>query len=218
VVIVNHILWSYFSGLDMPSLDDLVKWGVDFIDVTTGGSLDLQRLIYARSKGLGVVAGTDVHEIGYTHQWTLLNVPGNITEEGILQSLKTRNTSFIFDVIGHYAPTKRSIPPENKSYLAAIPWLLLGQLFHSFYWRSESTGPYSFVDGYCTKDPTSPSWEFDKTAIFITVGWFLVVWLFFEIFFALIRLAYRKLKARFRPQKGIDDDDTDTPLLDLWKK
>lgn len=46
----------------MPSKEDLVKWGVDFFDITTGQVFDMQTLLYARSKGIAVVAASDVHE------------------------------------------------------------------------------------------------------------------------------------------------------------
>ncbi len=60
--VVNHIPWSYWASLDMPSSDELIEWGVDFFDVTTYERLDLQTIYYAQSKGVGIVAGTDNHE------------------------------------------------------------------------------------------------------------------------------------------------------------
>jgi hypothetical protein len=62
LVVVNHIPWSTWAGLDQPTSDDLIKWGVDFFDVTTYERLDLQTIYYAESKNVSVVAGTDSHE------------------------------------------------------------------------------------------------------------------------------------------------------------
>lgn len=58
---MNHIPWSTWAGLNQPSIDQLIDWKVDFVDITTGERLDLQTIYYARSRGLPIVAGTDAH-------------------------------------------------------------------------------------------------------------------------------------------------------------
>jgi len=220
VVVVNHIPWSTYADLSMPSKEDLVKWGVDYFDVTTGQVFDLQTLLYARSQGVGVVAATDIHEIIPVNEWTLLN-PDNFTEESILDALRSHKTSFIFDFLGHNTPTDQDVFPERKEYIVAIPWLLVGRLFHTFYARKVvGAGTYSFVDGYCGEVGNTPEWVFDTTAIGSSVAWLITVWLIFEIVFGLIRFAFGKITRRFRKNKRNyhNDDLDDTPLLDLWNK
>jgi predicted metal-dependent phosphoesterase TrpH len=216
IVVVNHIPWSYYAGLKMPSSDDLVKWGVDYFDVTTADSFDLQTLFYARAHNCGVLAASDIHQIQPAWEWTLLN-PTNFSEESILEALKSRKTSFFFDELGHNPQTSQAIPPQNKEYTAAIPWLLAGKLFHSFYWRKDQ-GVYSFVDGFCGNDVEE--WVFDKTAVGVSLAWVLIMWLLLEIVFGLTRFVvlvlYRKCKGG--GERYYHDDDVDTPLLDLWKK
>lgn len=220
LTVVNHIPWSYWAGLDEPSSEDLIDWGVDFFDVTTYERLDLQTIYYARDRGVRVVAGTDAHELSAAHAWTLLYVdPNNFTEEAIMDALRYGNTSFIFDEIGYQPPTYGGEGVRNKDYIFYYPWIKIGEFFHSYY--NKYHGQYSFVDGYCGGE----SYEVLYPQIRSSVLWMFFGWLFLELGWAGLYAIYNKImdkifpyraaKRRRRPENGEDDA---YPLMDLWDK
>lgn len=210
LVVVNHVPWSYWAGLNEPTNDDLVKWGADFFDVTTYERLDLQTIYYAESKGVGIVAGTDSHELGAAHAWTLLNVdPANMTEDAIMDALRSKKTSFIFDEIG-YQPPVTSSAKLNPWYTVAYPWIIVGNFFHSYY--DKVTGTYSFVDGYCQFGEMI---VVKKTEIWATLAWVLVVWLVLEGGWGLINLGISKIRQKLNPNKPKLLDDEGEPM-DVW--
>jgi predicted metal-dependent phosphoesterase TrpH len=115
VVVLNHIPWSVPRMLDYPSKEQLAAWGVDYIEVASSEYFDAQTYLYVRDEHLGMITGTDMHypEPGMSiyrharhvsdatavHAWTLLEA-AEYTEEAIMQQLRDRRTSFIYDAYG----------------------------------------------------------------------------------------------------------------------
>jgi len=227
VVVANHRAWTYYAGLSTPSIQDLAAWGVDYIDVTTAGGLDLQMVYYAREAGLGVATGSDIHSIGYANEWMLLNAT-EFSEEAIMEALRSRKSSFIFDNIGYPAFTNQDAPVYNPKYIYSFPFIIIGQFFHQFFYQT--SGTYSFVDGHCGDES---KWVYLKKEMAVCIGWLFLAWIFFEILFAifkgfllLIKMLYWRLRGRQPSRRyqrahllGDDDDgDDDTPLTDIWSK
>eukprot|EP00026_Physarum_polycephalum_P007152 Phypoly_transcript_07208.p1 GENE.Phypoly_transcript_07208~~Phypoly_transcript_07208.p1 ORF type:complete len:396 (+),score=59.16 Phypoly_transcript_07208:348-1535(+) len=212
LTVVNHPPWSYWAGLDQPSLDDLIEWGVDFFDVTTYERLDLQLIYYAESKNMPVVAGTDSHELGAAHAWTLLNVnPNNITEESIMDALRSKKTSFIFDEVGYQPPVVSQAKP-NPWYTVAYPWIIVGNFFHSYY--DKVTGTYSFVNGYCGFGEMI---VVHKNYIWATVFWALIVWLVLEGGWGLIKLVIHKIQMKINPNRAkLLQQEDEGEQMDVW--
>lgn len=113
VVTVNHFPWSiYQAGMeDHPSRDDVLDWGVDFIEIVNDDSLP--KYVYdeetvdwyddlkeSDQDKLGFITGTDMHrpddlDGGGVHGWTQLNVT-DFTEEAIMDQLRDHNTTVIY--------------------------------------------------------------------------------------------------------------------------
>jgi len=229
VVIYNHIPWSYYAGLDTPSKEQLVAWGVDYFDITTENVLDLQTLYWAKSIGKGIIAGTDVHSGGPVNEWTLIAVDGYPTDEtgngtlpnpeAIVRTLAQNynSTSFIFGALGSPSPVTSQTKP-NPTYIFATPWLLVGDFFHSFFARTNS-GPYSFVDGFCGTATITIFYS----EIFACFGWFIFAFIVAEG----IRFLIGKLTNRWcakvshvlsgtKPPRD-EHDPSLTPLMDIWR-
>jgi hypothetical protein len=77
-VVVNHIPWMRNRSPTLPSLDELLAWGVDYVEVLNGGDFDLQSYEYCKDYGMGVISGTDMHTPETIYGWTTLNVTGMV--------------------------------------------------------------------------------------------------------------------------------------------
>eukprot|EP01112_Ceratiomyxa_fruticulosa_P009680 TRINITY_DN2537_c0_g1_i1.p1 TRINITY_DN2537_c0_g1~~TRINITY_DN2537_c0_g1_i1.p1 ORF type:complete len:423 (-),score=73.51 TRINITY_DN2537_c0_g1_i1:161-1429(-) len=241
IVIYNHIPWSYWAGLDQPTKEQLVDWGIDYFDITTESILDLQTLFWAQENGIGIIAGNDEHTGVPINEWSLVAVQGlplyNYTQIGsvnltvpspsaLVQTLSQNrgSTNFIFDAIGApYAAS--STMTSNPKYTFLTPWLLVGGVFHSFF-SLRNSGPYSFVKGSCGDD--HPVLTIYWTKIAASVGWFLFTFVLAET----IRYGIGKLSHRFcvnaayvlshgepsRKREEFTDEHSLTPLLDIWNK
>lgn len=211
LVVVNHIPWSIWVGLEQPSSDELIALGVDFFDITTSARLDLQTIYYARDKGVAVVAGTDAHALESANEWTILQAD-NFTEEAILAALHTKNTSFIFDETG-YNPPMTAGYKLNWEYIFKFPWIIIGRFFHAYY--DKVTGQYSFVDGYCG---IGEHYVINSREIMSSALWLLFMWLLLEGGWGAIKLMISKIQQKIHPDRRRLLDDDDTPLEDLWNK
>ncbi|KAG2174493.1 hypothetical protein INT44_006756 [Umbelopsis vinacea] len=182
IVIVNHIPWSNTTedGYEVPrlpnhpSLSDLKAWGVDGFEIINQGTFDYPTMQFCQENNLIQMTGTDVHYPNVpANAWTLLQA-ANYTKESILNEIKARRTSFLFDPTGTNA---RSYPSENAAYWQLAPLTTLGDYFNSFY--SDSKGMYSFQGTFCQPEVL----EVHNSMI----GWF-IFWLFISIVvFELVR-------------------------------
>ena len=121
IAVVNHLPWSLNSGgsdphvLEKhPTLEQLKSWGIDAVEVVNGGTFDYSSMRWAQENGLGIVAGADVHDYYWfanfiflsffllisdrAFGWTTLRV-SNFSEEGVLEELRAKRTSIIYNAI-----------------------------------------------------------------------------------------------------------------------
>ncbi len=103
IVVCNHILWSIEQpGMgEHPSRDDLLKWGIDYIEVINGDthsdiSYDEESVEFCEDEDLGQITGTDMHVPDYSsvNAWTLLNI-SELTEDAVMDELKSRSTKIL---------------------------------------------------------------------------------------------------------------------------
>lgn len=159
-----------------PSLSDLKAWGVDGFEIINQGTFDYPTMQFCQENNLIQMTGTDVHYPDVpANAWTLVQT-ANYTKESILNEIKARRTSFLFDPTG---TNTRSYPSENSAYWKLAPLTTLGDYFNSFY--SDSKGMYSFQGTFCQPEVL----EVHNSMI----GWF-IFWLFISIVvFELVRAA-----------------------------
>jgi len=135
IVVVNHVPWMKERSPTFPSLDQLVAWGIDYIEVLNGDEFDLQSFEYCQNHGIGIITGTDVHNPGKIYGWTTLNV-SQFTEEAILSELLARRTGIIYNFTG-IDPAQISGMMENPSYTLLKPLIYLGTIFDNYVWNGD---------------------------------------------------------------------------------
>ena len=149
LVSVNHIPWSTRSYPDRysripatpnhPSRSQLFEWGVDFIEVVNGDTLDwvsVQFLQQPNVQGkMGMVTGSDFHTPVLPHAWTILKA--SLSRDAIVEQLRKRETSFLFDAGSlplDLFPAEMDWYVENsRLYESFLPWIGLGSYVASFY-------------------------------------------------------------------------------------
>ncbi len=169
IVVVNHIPWMKGRSPTFPTLDQLVTWGVDYIEVINGRAFDLQSYEYCKNHGLGVISGTDMHRPGFIYGWTTLNVT-EFTEEAILGELLARQTGIIynFTVID---PAQIAGMVENPEFTILKPLIYLGRMFQNYDLSND---------------------QYDWVGIAVVGGYLFGAFALSEF----IRFGYRKLKER----------------------
>jgi hypothetical protein len=131
VVTVNHLPFTEQIARDkMPTRDELLSWGVDFLEVVNEQYLDKVSIQFCRehNESIGVITGTDFHspdpdEGGRVHAWTLLNVE-EFSEEGVMKQLRAHNTSY---VVNQYGVINQGKHKDSVSYTILKPFYELGE-------------------------------------------------------------------------------------------
>jgi len=182
LVSINHIPWSYYALSDQPTIDELISWGIDFVEVINQGTFDYQDYIIAMNYSVGIITGTDMHHPGEVYGWTAMK-PENFTEEAIFQALKEKATSLLYSAIS----SPYSSPPiGTPANLILDPYFRLGAALKGYYDWHESM--WSFNDSYCGKNTLTIFWKY----IAICIGWLVAIFLLFEIGSQLIHFLWDK--------------------------
>ncbi|KAI8095127.1 polymerase/histidinol phosphatase-like protein [Gilbertella persicaria] len=186
LVIVNHIPWSNTTedGYQLPrlpnhpSVEQLIQWGVDGFEVINQETFDLSTYQSAVQHNLIQMVGMDLHHPSVGAQvWLTINAP-NMTRAGIMQEIRARRTSFLFDPAGTHP---RVYVDSPASYLALTPLTYLGDYFGMFY--DDMKGMYSFQGTFCHPEVL--------TVHKSVIGWFIFWVLIFLVVFELVRLLMR---------------------------
>ena len=132
---------------------------------------------YVRAMGqrnLIAMVGMDLHHPSVGAQvWLTVNAP-ELTRAGIMQEIRARRTSFLFDPAG---TRPRAYVDSPASYRALTPLTYLGDYFGMFY--DDLKGMYSFQGTFCHPEQMSVHGS--------VIGWF-IFWVFvFMIAFELVR-------------------------------
>nr|MDO8112228.1 hypothetical protein [Candidatus Sigynarchaeota archaeon] len=131
LVVLNHLPWS---GINSTFRDQLISWGVDYIEVVNENVLDNESWAYCNSttepNKIGVITGTDVHSPTAVHSWTTIWTP-EFSEDAIMAQLHAKNTSFIYNYAG--SPDYTLPPVDNPVYSIVAPIMYFGQAFEDIY-------------------------------------------------------------------------------------
>ncbi|MFX1538738.1 MAG: PHP domain-containing protein [Promethearchaeota archaeon] len=130
VVSVNHFpATEKYAIANVPTREDLIAWGVDFIEIVNGRDFDYESYqLYLENKdSFGVITGTDMHSPegrgGRVHAWTTMNVT-DFSKEAIMSELRAHNTFFITNPYGVEAQGNYKV---NTVYRAFRPFYKIGE-------------------------------------------------------------------------------------------
>ncbi|OZJ03830.1 hypothetical protein BZG36_03827 [Bifiguratus adelaidae] len=180
LAIINHIPWSNSTefGWEMatlpnhPSLESLVSWGLDGIEVVNQATLDEPSLLFAQKHNLLIMTGTDMHyPYVAANAWTIVNA-ANFSKDSIMSELLARRNTFYFDPTG---TRNVSYPPDNPAYYRLASLLTLADFFGSFY--TDMKGMYSFQGTFCQPR----IFYLHGTMVAWFVGYIIIAHIFFEI-------------------------------------
>ncbi|ORX94308.1 PHP domain-like protein [Basidiobolus meristosporus CBS 931.73] len=153
LVVVNHIPWSNTTTYgyqvatlpDHPSREELMDLGVDGIEIINGNTFDYQSIEFMNEHPgrFFAITGGDVHYPDAAYAWTTVNV-ANFTAGAVINELKNRRTSFLFDPTG---TRPRVYAPINPAFERVAPLVYLGEYFGNFY--DDNRGMYSFQGSFC---------------------------------------------------------------------
>jgi predicted metal-dependent phosphoesterase TrpH len=197
LVTVNHFGWSLPRMPTHPTKQQLTDWGVDFFEVANGASqqFDVQSLMWIRDHpSIGLMSGTDMHWPQMANKaYTVLNAQ-NFTVESVMEELRAKRTSVIYDVIGLSGGERWLVYPESI-FLGPLGYI--GQLVTNFY--GDLRGLYSFTDeGFCSNGGVVVYGDTLASFVF----WILLFWLggeilrivIMEVVWPLIKKARKKSK------------------------
>jgi hypothetical protein len=60
LAVVNHIPWSTANEnrlIDHPSLEQLIDWGIDYVEIVNEEYFDYQSYWVAKERGIGIISG-----------------------------------------------------------------------------------------------------------------------------------------------------------------
>lgn len=201
LVIVNHIPWSnttrkcYHTFCDFvltdmrnleapyqlprlpnhPSVEQLISWGVDGFEIINQDVFDLSTYQTAVQRNLIQMIGSDVHHPSVGAQaWLTVNA-ANMTKAAIMQEIRNRRTSFLFDPAG---TQPRVYVDSPRAYDFLTPLLYLGDYFGMFY--TDNKGMYSFQGTFCQPEILIVNGS--------VIGWFIFWIIIMIITFELTRL------------------------------
>ncbi|ORE05001.1 PHP domain-like protein [Rhizopus microsporus var. microsporus] len=184
LVIVNHIPWSNTTeaGYQLPrlpnhpSIDQLIGWGVDGFEIVNQDVFDMASYQAAIEHNLIQMVGMDLHHPSVGAQaWLTIQAP-NMTRTAIMNEIRNRRTSFLFDPAG---TRPRVYVDAPYSYKLLTPLLALGDYFGMFY--DDYKGMYSFQGTFCQPERLNVNGT--------VIGWF-IFWIFlFVLSFEALRWA-----------------------------
>lgn len=199
IVIVNHIPWSNTTGIEQkdkiqletyrllesgyqlprlpnhPSISQLISWGVDGFEVINQETFDLASYQATAQNNLIQMVGMDLHHPSVGAQvW--LSVNASLDKASIMQEIRNRKTSFLFDPAGTRPIAYVDSP---AAYNRLLPLTLLGDYFGMFY--TDYKGMYSFQGTFCHPEMMQVNGSI--------IGWFIFWMIILMIAFELVRFA-----------------------------
>ncbi|MHA1112155.1 MAG: PHP domain-containing protein [Promethearchaeota archaeon] len=140
VVTVDHIPWSLPRMPNHPTRQQLLAWGVDYIEMVNEDDYDYDSDPWTNNTGgFGEITGTDMHSPMEVNGWTLMNTT-EFTAEAVMAELRMRNTTIVFNATGS---EDFSVSYNNVWYDIFSPFIFLGEMFENFY-ENQITIPLFF--------------------------------------------------------------------------
>ena len=126
IVVVNHIPWSLAHLYDHPSRNQLLSWGVDYIELINGEDYDTTSESWCYNPGgFGKISGTDMHGPMNVSCWTLLKAD-NFSSVAIMEQIQLKNTEILFNP---GISQDQSIEFPARRYLLVKPLISIGTYF-----------------------------------------------------------------------------------------
>lgn len=133
LVTVNHIPWSLNDAnmKNHPTLDQLLEWGVDYIEIVNGNDYDLNSIEWyndlsaTEKQRIGFITGTDMHSPGAVYGWTFLKVT-EFTVDAVMNELRARRTTISYSSIGY---KDKGTYEQNLAYTIMSPLMNFGGIF-----------------------------------------------------------------------------------------
>lgn len=129
VVSVDHFHPSQVESKNHPTFQQLLVWGVDYIEIVNG------RTFYSDSEpwcnnsgGFGKITGTDMHSPKDVFCWTLMNTT-EFTVDAVMGEIRARNTSVVYNLTGS---EDSSIGHNNVWFDILSPFIFIGAMFEMF--------------------------------------------------------------------------------------
>lgn len=157
-----------------PSISQLISWGVDGFEVINQDTFDLASYQATSTNRLIQMVGMDLHHPSVGAQvWLTVNA-STLDKSAIMQEIRDRKTSFLFDPAG---TRPRAYVDSPSSYNTLVPLTWLGDYFGMFY--NDYKGMYSFQGSFCHPEMLSVNGSI--------IGWFLFWIIVFMVVFELVR-------------------------------
>ncbi|EAL60503.1 hypothetical protein DDB_G0293864 [Dictyostelium discoideum AX4] len=200
LVILNHYPWSYWAGLDQPSMEEWYEMGIDFLEVVNIDTMDYQGIVFCKDHDLRYVTGSDFHSNQHAYSWTVFNIPqlphGSIpTQDQLIKTLldKSTKTSFAFDSLASKTVSVKSNKLTlNPTFIFLSPWIYIGGFFHSFFELKK--GMYSFVDGSCTEQIV----DIHTNELVSLVAWIFFIFIIAQLLYFTLIFTLNYLKSKFK--------------------
>ena len=130
VVVVDHIPWSLERMPKHPTRQQLLAWGVDYIEIVNEWVYDSDSDLWCNDTGgFGKISGTDMHTPMNVWAWTVMNTT-EFTAEAVMEELRARNTTVVYNASGS---VDLSIGYNNAWYDVFSPLIFLGEMFEKYY-------------------------------------------------------------------------------------
>jgi hypothetical protein len=130
VVTINHIPWSTPRMPNHPTRQQLLDWGVDYIEIVNEWTYDYDSVPWCNdTEGFGEITGTDMHTPMDVVAWTLMNT-AEFTADAVMDELRARNTTIIYNATGS---RDYSLGYNNVWYDILSPFIQFGEMFERFY-------------------------------------------------------------------------------------
>ncbi|MHA1222085.1 MAG: hypothetical protein ACTSP3_02255 [Candidatus Heimdallarchaeaceae archaeon] len=188
-VTANHLLFTELKNGDkMPSREQLLSWGVDFIEVINGRDYDYESVLFVEKNvpKIGMLSGTDMHspdpeDGGRVHAWTALN---------ITKSLQKHDTTLIFNHIGI---ENQGVHKHNKVYDIFRPFYVLGEGLEYLYLKYDNVYAH-----------------FEEVVVIVFITYSLGLFVVFEILLEFRRSVVLKKKKNKFTKKNRNNSEKNT--------
>jgi hypothetical protein len=129
ICIADHLLFTYEGSINAPSRQDLLDWGIDYIEVINGDVYDRDSEIFCDENDVGKMATSGMHDaLDPVTGWLLVNTT-TFTEESIFNALKDKNTTMINEPWGAPYPFQHQ---NNLAYDILRPLIQVGDLVEDY--------------------------------------------------------------------------------------
>ena len=143
VVSVNHYVGTARKGDNVPSMEQLIEWDVDYFEVVNED--EYYEEIYSfwanNTDDFSLITGTDMHKPDDVFGWNAMNV-SSFTETAVMNQLRNHNTTVIYDQNG---AEDEGDYGRNAAYTALRPFYDFGGTLSDYYEGLGHFDPVSLV-------------------------------------------------------------------------